>query len=356
MSDYPARLTKLQRRLRKQPFDAFYVGSPVNIRYLTGFTGSAGALLVEPDAATLYVDGRYVSQAKQQTSGIEVGGGDGRALDLVIEGMEAKKIRSLGFERNRSSLVEFERLRDSGKRRKLHGLDDFVEEQRTVKSDNEIELIRRACVAAAEGFDDWCAKLRPSWTEERAAAELNYRMTRRGATGPAFPTIIAGGAHSALPHARPRPVKLGRNSLILIDHGAIVDGYGSDVTRVVAMGEPGKEIRRIYRAVRDAQQAALAVVRAGVQMVTVDRAARRVLEEHGLAEYFTHSIGHGVGLEFHEAPWPRGRGRLREGMIVTVEPGAYVEGIGGVRIEDLAVVRKDGCEVLTPTSRDLRLL
>ncbi len=358
MSELDGRLRKLRRRLDKLDLTALYVGAASNVRYLTGFTGSAGHLLVTADALTLFTDGRYRTQAHQETDGVEIVAEPRDSMGLLLEALDDRRVRELGYERNRLSLTAFERLRGSKRRRKLVALDGFVEEQRQIKSEREIDRIRRSAELASDAFEDWCGKLRPTWTERRAAAELEYLMRRRGAEGAAFETIVASGPHTALAHARPRDVRVGRKSLILIDHGAILGGYSSDMTRVVSFGDPGLEMRRIHEAVREAEQAALEAVRAGRKASTIDRAARKALKTSGLAESFSHSTGHGVGLEVHEPPvlGPKREQRLKEGMVVTIEPGVYVEGLGGVRIEDMVVVRKNGCERLTLGDRGLRLL
>ncbi len=227
-----------------------------------------------------------------------------------------------------------------------------------MKSPEEIDKIRRSAALNSEVFDAVTAKVTSRWTEERLAGELEYEMRKRGAEGASFPSIVASGAHGALPHAQPRPVRIEPNSLVVMDHGAILDGYASDMTRMISLGAPPLEQRRLVDAVRQAQRAAIERVRAGVACSVVDEAARNVLKAKGLDQYFVHSTGHGVGLEIHEGPRiARGvRSRLKAGMTITIEPGVYVEGVGGVRIEDLVVVEADGCRSLTPTSRRLRVL
>lgn len=357
MTPLASRLNALRRRLRKEGLDAVYIGSQPNVRYLTGFSGSAAHLLVVADGAVLVTDGRYTVQAATEISaGVEIVAEMRDAAEMLAEQLAALKVRRLGFERNRLSFAAHAGLEAADPRRKLVPLDGWVEEQRMVKTEEEIAAIREAIGLASDAFEQWLQKLSPRWTEQRAAGELDYLMRRRGAEGSSFPTIVASGAHSALPHAKPRDVALGRNSLILADHGAILGGYSSDMTRVVATGDPGPELRRMHQAVLDALESAVSAVRAGVKASTVDRAAREALGRAGLAETFTHSTGHGLGLEVHEGPrlGPKQDVRLKSGMTVTIEPGAYVEGVGGVRIEDVVAVRPDGCERLTSTPRELR--
>jgi Xaa-Pro aminopeptidase len=262
----------------------------------------------------------------------------------------------VGVERNRLSLAGYERLREV--RKQIRPLEGVVEELRAVKSAEEIELLRKSAHLNSEVFEAVIGRIRSSWTEARLAGELEYEMRRRGAEGASFPSIVASGPYGARPHAFPRPVKLQRNSLVVVDHGAILDGYASDMTRMIALGRPSPDQLGLVNAVREAQQSAIEVVRAGVSCATVDRAARKVLKQKNLDRHFTHSTGHGVGLEIHESPRIARTvsTRLKTGMVITIEPGVYVEGIGGVRIEDVVVVGPNGCESLTPTSHSLRIL
>ena len=228
-----------------------------------------------------------------------------------------------------------------------------------VKSGPEIALIRRSVEVNSKAFEAALRTVRPGRTREvDLAAEIDYRMRKLGAERPAFETIVASGPRSALPHAQPSQRIARENELLLIDMGATLDGYASDMTRVVFLGRPGTRIKRIYHAVLEAQLAAIDAVRPGVTAAYVDRQARRSLKSEKLDKAFVHSTGHGLGLEIHEPP-RLGKGektRLREGMALTIEPGAYLEGFGGIRIEDTVVVTKNGCEVLTPTSKEVREL
>jgi len=226
-----------------------------------------------------------------------------------------------------------------------------------VKSAPEIALIRRSVDANSKAFEQALRVIRPGRTREAdLAAEIDYRMRKLGAERPAFETIVASGERSALPHAQPTQRILGKNELLLIDMGATLEGYASDMTRVLYLGRPNGRIKRIYDAVLEAQLAAIAAVRPGVTAAHVDRAARNVLRTEKLDNAFVHSTGHGLGLEIHEPPrlGKKEKTRLQEGMAITIEPGVYLRGYGGVRIEDTVVVTKTGCEVLTPTSKELR--
>lgn len=358
---FQQRLAKLRRRLAQAGLDEndpFLVSARPNIQYLCGFTGSYGFLTVSAGQATLYTDGRYTTQARAQTRGVEVCPPSQRPLEQLLDDLKKQKAGRVGFEENRLPYALYLTLRRALRRTRLEPLNGVIEQFRLVKTAGEIKKIRRAARLNSKAFDNVCLRARAEWTEARFAAELDLEVRVLGADGPAFETIVAGGAHSALPHARARPVRFVPNSLIVADHGAILDGYNSDMTRALCFGRIGETERRMVRGVSEAQQAAVAAVRPGVQAATVDRAARKVLEKFDLADAFPHATGHGVGLEIHEQP-RIGAGektRLTAGMVITIEPGVYVEGIGGVRIEDLAVVTKSGCEILSRTPRQLRVL
>jgi Xaa-Pro aminopeptidase len=227
-----------------------------------------------------------------------------------------------------------------------------------VKSAAEIALIRRSVATNSQAFDQAAANARVGMKEYELAAELEYRMRSLGAEKPSFDTIVAAGARSALPHARPGASLCRTGDLIVVDMGATQDGYCSDMTRMLHLGRPNAKTKRVYGAVLEAQLAAIDAVKSGASTAHVDRAARRVLKGYGLDRAFVHSTGHGLGLEIHEAPriGRRDKNRLQAGMAITIEPGVYLEGFGGVRIEDTVVVTEGGCEILTPTSKELRVV
>jgi Xaa-Pro aminopeptidase len=227
-----------------------------------------------------------------------------------------------------------------------------------VKTAEEIARIRRSVRTNSEAFSAAVKKMRPGISEAEVAAEIDYQMRRRGAEKPSFDTIVAFGARTALPHAQPTAQRLGNHELVLIDMGATQEGYASDMTRMVFLGKPAADARKMYDAVLEAQLAAIAAVREGVTAERVDRAARQTLKSRGLEKAFVHSTGHGLGLEIHEPPrlGKKDKTELRAGMVVTIEPGVYVKGAGGVRIEDTVLVTERGCEILTPTSKELMVL
>jgi len=338
--------------------DALIVSSAPNIRYLTGFTGSNGLVLAAPSATVLFTDPRYAIQATQQTD-CKVVVARGPLYPALMRAAARRRLRRVGFEKARLGYDAFEHLRELlPLGASLHGVGGMVESLRMVKSPAEIERIRRSVAVNSSAFDAALKIVQPGMKESDLAAEIEYRMRLLGAERPAFDSIVAAGARSALPHAEPGTDTLGNNRLLLIDIGATVDGYASDMTRVAFLGKPGRKIRSLYQAVLEAQLAGIDAVGPGVSAGKVDAAARRVLRAKGLDKAFVHSTGHGLGLEIHEPP-RLGKGdstALEAGMVITVEPGAYLEGFGGVRIEDTVVVTSSGCEVLTPTSKELFLL
>lgn len=338
----------------------FLSGHPPNVRYLTGFTGSAGYLLAGPDAAGLVTDSRYREQAEQETAA-------GLSVWVAEDGWREEVARRLGsvvgegpagFESDHVTVRGREKLSEAAPDVEWAGADGIVEDLRQVKSAAEVERIRRAASLGDRVLGEFLDRVEEGASEADLAAELDYRLRRAGSRGVAFETIVAAGPRSALPHARPteRPVREG--DLLLVDFGARVDGYCSDMTRVFCLGPAAPWQARLHGSVRRAQEAALSAVRPGAGVAEVDAAAREALDEAGLSEHFGHSTGHGLGLEVHEAPSLSGRSEaeLREGEVITVEPGAYLSGRGGARLEDDVVVRPGGPERLTEFGRGLREL
>lgn len=355
---YLVRRNRVRKFLAAHDYEFFLVTGLTNIRYLTGFEGSNGILLVTPDDAVLYSDGRYAIQVRQQARGVTIKVVKDGFFSGVIEDLRCRKVRRLAFEKSQLKFTEYQHLRQKLGRCRLESLDQVVECQRAVKSSEEVEKIRRSVSLNSCAFEEVCRRAVPEWTESRMAAEIEYEMHILGATGKAFETIVASGLRSALPHATPGRTLLGRNSPIVIDQGAILDGYTSDMTRMVCFGDPGNRFRELHKAVREAQAAATTSIRAGVKASTVDQEARRVLRRFKLEDAFVHSIGHGLGLDIHELPrvGPAEDTRLVSGMVITIEPGAYIEDVGGVRVEDVVVVTPTGCRILTETTREFRIL
>jgi Xaa-Pro aminopeptidase len=335
--------------------DALFVSNLNNVRYLSGFTGSNGSLLVAPRGSTLFTDPRYTIQAGEQATSCRVKIAKGPVLPEAVAEIRRRKFKRVGFEQTSLNFSDYQVLRQGlPATTRLIPLGPLVEQLRAVKSAAEVETIRRSVIANSKAFDSALKRLKPAMTEADLACELEYWQRRHGAQKPAFDTIVATGAHAALPHAEPRNKPLGSNTLLLIDMGASLDGYASDMTRTLHLGKPAPKARKLYNAVLEAQLAATEAVRGGTTGGAVDQAARRVLVRHGMGNLFLHSTGHGLGLEIHELPriGRHDETVLQPGMVITIEPGAYVEGYGGVRIEDTVLVTETGCEVLTPTPKD----
>lgn len=335
--------------------DALLVTHPPNTYYLCGFSGSAGALLVTPASITLFTDGRYTIQAREEARGARVE--IERKSLLVAAGKELRRrgrVRAAFAPSQLTVAQKGEVSRAAGDRVRWVPLENSVEELRWVKDEDEIAHMRDAAKLASEVFEEVVRLVKPGLLESELSAEVEYRLRRKGASGVAFETIVASGARSALPHARPTSKPMRKNELVVLDLGAILRGYCSDLTRTVYLGRAPARIRQWYRAVLEAQEAALEVLHPGAKAGTVDATARRILKRHGLERYFVHSTGHGLGLEVHEAP-RLGRGaksRLRAGNVVTLEPGVYVEGVGGMRVEDDVLILRRGTETLTRATRD----
>jgi Xaa-Pro aminopeptidase len=354
--DYSSRQAATASQLDKLRLDALLIAHLPNVRYLCGFTGSAGVLLLRRGRPVFFTDGRYTAQARQQVAGARVIIAKRSPLLASAEFAQRDKLRSVGIEAEHMTVATRAALcRALGRKVRVRDVASAVETLRIVKDADEIALIRQAVNLGATLLDTALPSIRPGIAESEVAAELEYAARRAGAEAMSFETIVAAGARSAMPHGVASTARIPERGFVILDFGVILHGYCSDMTRTVHVGKISAGDRRMYSAVRGAQQAAVDAVRPGVACGQVDRAARNALRRAGWARYFTHSTGHGVGLEIHEPP-RLGRGQtetLRSGMIVTVEPGVYVPGRGGVRIEDMVLVTADGGEVLTPASKDL---
>jgi len=342
--------------LENRELDAMLVTSPASVRYLTGFTGSNGAVLVLPGEAVFFTDPRYAIQSCREIS-CRTQVCKGHILAAVAAAAARNRTRRLGFERAHLSYDAFDMLRaNMPMNTSLEPVSGWLEAHRMLKSATEIGLIRRSVMTNSRAFELAARRVRPGVCERDLAAEIDHQMRRLGAEKPSFETIVASGERSALPHAHPTGAVLKPRQLVLIDMGAFQDGYASDMTRMLFLGAPGARVKRLYRAVLEAQLAAIDAVRPGVAATYVDRQARNVLKAHKLERAFVHSTGHGLGLEIHELPriGKKDKTPLAAGMAITIEPGVYLEGFGGIRIEDTVVVTATGCEVLTPTSKELR--
>jgi Xaa-Pro aminopeptidase len=336
--------------------DAFLVSHLPNIRYLCGFTGSAALLLVEQSNATLFTDSRYTFQAHEEVSNARIKIAKSGLIRAAGEALRQRRGRvRAAYGPSHVTVAQLVAIKRAASDR-VRWVDggDTVEKLRAVKDLAELAIMRDAAVLISAVVEDALPGIKPGVTELEVAAELEYGMKRKGASGASFETIVAAGPHSAWAHARPSSNPLRKSQLVVLDQGAILHGYCSDMTRTVFLGRAPANVRRLYQAVLAAQEAAKAAIRPGVSGESVDAAARRVLKRERLVRYFTHSTGHGLGIEVHEMP-RLGKGDktiLEEGMVITVEPGVYVEGMGGIRIEDDVVVTAKGCEDLTTAPRN----
>jgi Xaa-Pro aminopeptidase len=361
--DHRGRLKKLSDVFEREHLDALVVTHLPNIRYLCGFTGTSGVLVVTGGKSVFFTDGRYTEQARAEVQGPRVVIARKPPLTAAAEWL-MENVRRLGSKKPRRVGIEGEHLTVAGRAQvagllrsgfRLRETRGLVEQARMVKDADEISLLRAAVTLGAGLFERALKVIRPGVRESEVAAEMEYFARRAGAAEMSFPTIIAAGKRSALPHGRASKAAIPSRGFVVCDFGVILAGYCSDRTRTVHVGRPSHGARGMYEAVRESQEAAIAAVKPGVAVGEVDRAARNVLQVRGLARRFTHSTGHGVGLEIHEAPRiAAGQTEvLRPGMVITIEPGVYVAGSGGVRIEDMVVVTERGCEVLKPTSKEL---
>ena len=355
MTEIDQRRRALSARLTELKIDALLVSGPANVRYLTGYAGSNGLLLLTKSDAHFFTDPRYaLSASKEITCKVHV---EKKALFLAAAAIvKRKRLKKIGFEASWVRFEDYLKIKEElTLGAALHPIGRVIEEQRMVKSAAELDLIRRSVATNSEAYSKTIRRVHAGARESDIAAELDYQMRALGAEKAAFETIVACGPRTALPHAHPTAHRLGENELLLIDMGASQEGYASDMTRVAHSGTPPKRIVRMYKAVLEAQMAAISAVRAGVTAGAVDAAARNVLKRHELDRAFVHSTGHGLGLEIHEPPRiaRKDKTKLQAGMAITIEPGAYIDGLGGIRIEDTVLVTEHGCEVLTPTPKDL---
>jgi Xaa-Pro aminopeptidase len=351
------RLKRVRNSLEAAGANTLLEGHPANVYYLSGFTGDSGMLLVEPSSVTLFTDGRFTIQAKEEAPGVRTHIHRGGSLVANIGAYLHRRSHSRAvFSPSRLSVANWTVLKKAGGRgARWLALDGLVDKLRAVKDASEIDKMRDAARVGSEVMEETIRLVQPGVMELDLAAEIGYRMRRKGASGESFEAIVAAGPRSALPHARPTKRQIGRNELVVLDLGAILRRYCSDLTRTVYVGRAPARVRRWYQAVLDAQTGARDAVKAGVTTGAVDAAARGVLQKKGLGRYFVHSTGHGIGLEIHEDPrLARGqKGLLENGNVITLEPGVYIEGVGGIRIEDDAVVTPRGAEILTTAPREL---
>ena len=339
--------------------DVLIVTHLADIQYLTGFTGSAGVLVLSDRSSALFTDGRYSSQAKAEAKGIRVEIASRAALPAACEWIEASGTRRCGFDPEHTSVAALKIMQRSVSARLRRSLfqptPPLLARLREIKDVTELAALRSAAELGCRLFDEALETLVPGATEAEVASSLEYKAKLAGAQAMSFETIVAAGVRSSLPHGRATSAKLPRSGFVTLDFGVVLGGYCSDMTRTVHVGKLRREERDVYDSVLEAQQTALAAVRPGVKAGDVDEAARGVFRRDKLDSYFIHSTGHGVGLEIHEGPRLGAKQEqvLEQGMVITIEPGLYLPGRFGVRIEDMVLVTRNGGEVLTTSTKTL---
>src|SRR5271157_634508 len=354
--DHLSRLKKFEQTLIEQDFDGFVVTHPANLRYLCGYTGSNGLLLLLAGRRIFFTDGRYTQQARGEVQGARVAIAKGPLLNDAAKLLGKLNAAMIGFEADYTTVAAAGEMRKLvHKRIEWKPTSGLIMRQRIIKDGEELRLITDAVRLGAAVYQVALKTVRPGVRESELAGRLEYAARQAGADGMSFETIVAAGKRSALPHGRASSQPIPRRGFVVVDSGVILRGYCSDMTRTVHVGRVSREGRQWYKAVLEAQLAGIAAVAPGKTAAEVDQAARHVLQKAGLDRYFTHSTGHGVGLEIHEPPRiVKGQAeRLEPGMVITIEPGIYVPGKGGIRIEDMVLVTRTGCLVLTPVTKEL---
>ncbi len=351
------RIEKLRALMKKEVIDAYLVTSPANLRYLTNFTGTAGLAFITLEKAFFITDFRYTEQAGEQVQAMTIVQQQGDVVGEIIKLMESEGINVLGFEDAFMTYAEysvFEEVIDA----ELAPASGLIETLREQKDDGEIAIIEKACTIADEGFEHVLKMIRPGMTEIEVANQLDFFMRSLGATGTSFDTIVASGVRSALPHGVASTKTIEQGDLITLDFGCVYQGYVSDITRTFAIGDPGQQLKDIYQIVLEAQQKVIDVAQAGVTGAQLDAIARDFITEAGYGEAFGHSTGHGIGMEIHEGPniTRFNDEPLKVGSIITDEPGIYIAGLGGVRIEDDLVILAGGNRILTHSPKDLIII
>lgn len=349
------RLERLRQALAARQWDGIMFTSPEDLRYVTGFTGGEGACLVSGSDQVLFVDFRYVTQAQEEAPSFRLV----RFEDLIQalrDEIVQQRLQTVAYEGLFLPVRRFQKMQQALPHVNWVDQENLIEQLRAIKEPQEIAAIERAAALADLAFDHLRGFIQAGQTEQEIALELEFFLRSHGSEGVSFPSIVASGPNGALPHAQPGPRRLQRGDLVVLDFGAVVDGYHSDMTRTVVVEEADEQAKKVYQIVLAAQQAGLEAVRPGRSGRDVDAEARQVIAAAGYGEYFGHGLGHGVGLAIHEDPprlSARAESTLAVNMVVTVEPGIYLPGWGGVRIEDLVVVTATGCRILSHSPKEL---
>ncbi len=351
------RRRRLRARLGELSLDGLILLSSENVRYLSGFTGSEGTVIITGDGGYFLTDSRYTTQAGQEVPGFEIITFK-KKLDGLKDVMAQAGIGRLGFEASVVSFGMYQDIAAAVPEVELVPLKKELDEIRMVKDGEEVELIRKAVAIGAEGFHKLLDKLKPGAVEREVASELEYSMRQGGGERLSFDVIIASGWRSALPHGIASDKRIERGELVVVDFGTSYKGYYGDETQTVVVGPANDKHKEIFEIVVEAHARAISAVRPGVSLKEIDAAARSFIAEAGYGDYFGHGTGHGIGLAVHEPPRvaPGSEVVAQPGMVFSIEPGIYLPGWGGVRLEDLVVVTEDGCRVLSPIPKELKIL
>lgn len=352
------RLAKLRAKLHENGLDAILTDNPVNRRYISGFTGSAGLILVTNSHAYLLTDFRYVDQAEAQAPAFTVINHNRQEKAKLLELFQSHGVKRVGFEQNHVSFAKYMDWKEAFRDVELVPTQGIFEGLRLYKDEEELSVMREAIRIADEAFTHILSYIRPGVREVDVALELEFFMKKQGADAVAFDIIVASGERGALPHGRASEKVIQAGELVTMDFGCLYKGYNSDLTRTVAVGEPSPDLKRIYDIVLRAQLNGVEKIKSGMTGKEADALTRDIIAAEGYGDAFGHSTGHGLGMEVHEAPALAASSEtvLQPGMVVTVEPGIYISKMGGVRIEDDVLITENGCEILTKSTKELLIL
>jgi len=352
------RLKRLRQKLGERAIDAVLVAKRENYMYLSGFTGTSAYLIITQEDAVLVTDFRYMEQATEQAPLYEVVQYQGSVVAALEEQLKRRKVNFLGFEDSELTYDKYRLFKEKLGAKDLVPLKGMIESMRMVKDEGETDMIKRAVKIADDAFVHILGYIKPGVAEIELAAEIEYFMKKQGASGASFETIVASGRRSSMPHGVASEKKLEAGDAVTLDYGAIYNGYCSDITRTVFLGDPGDELKKIYRIVLEAQMRSIEGAHKGLTGREIDFIGRDIITKAGYGDNFGHGLGHGVGLEIHEEPRfsPSGNTIMENSMVITVEPGIYVSGLGGVRIEDIIVINDDKPINLTGAVKDMIII
>ena len=351
------RIEKIISSLNERGLDGILITSPFNRRYASNFTGTAGSVLISQKKSVFITDFRYVEQAEKQCKGYEIVQQKKSMKEEIANQVEKLGIKKLGFEQDYVTFAQYKEF-ESAFETELIPVSGIIEKLRLIKSESEIKILKEAARIADAAFEHIITFIQPGITELEVSNELEFFMRKAGATSSSFDTIVASGVRSALPHGVATEKRIEKGDFVTLDYGAYYQGYASDITRTIAVGEPSDKLKEIYRIVYEAQKRGVNGLKPGMGGKEADALTRDYITEKGFGEYFGHSTGHGIGLEIHEGPnlSLKSEYDLEPGMVVTVEPGIYIAGLGGVRIEDDTIITENGNELLTHSTKELIIL